>query len=211
MPKSLILPVLSEAHGTAIAGHWADKITINNIMASYLWLTMVADIIDFISKCPTCYIQKDKKGLRSRTKITPLSTPPHPNYRIHADLVSPLRSTTEHQWVLSITDTLTKYVVLLPLKTKEAQEVAQAIVNYWIIKFGPFLHMVTDNGGKFTAKVTKSLADYLTIYSNSFGTDLINFLPSLQYSSPQQYRFLTSLPHVWGPPSPAMETLSNKT
>ena len=46
VPKSLSLPVLIEAHGSAIAGNWADEITINNIMASYFWPTIVADVHD---------------------------------------------------------------------------------------------------------------------------------------------------------------------
>ena len=211
VPQTLILPVLSEAHGSAISGHWAEEVTINNLMASYFWPTLVADVHDFIGKCPTCYIQKDKSGLRSRTKLTPLSTPPHPNYRVHCDLVGPLRSVTEHQWVLSMTDALTKYTVLVALKTKEAAEVAHAIVDNWILKFGPFTHLVTDNGAEFTANITKaimehfhikthttaayhpaangqaervhrSMANYLTIYSNTLGTDWYRFLPSLQYS-----------------------------
>ena len=102
-------------------------------------------------------------------------------------------------------------MVLVPLKIKEAQEVTQAILDHWILKFGPFLHLVMDNGGEFTAKVTKSIMHYfqiqthttaayyqlangqserihrslancLTIYANSLGTDRINFLPSLQCS-----------------------------
>ena len=169
---------------------------------------MVADVHNFIQRCPTCYIQQDKTGLRSRTKITPLSTPTHPNHRVHADLVGPLRSVTEHHWVLSITDALTKYTVLVPLRTKEAQEVAQAIVNHWILIFGPFQILMTDMGAEFTANITKaimehfriktkttssyhpsangqaervhrSMANYLTTYSNTLGTDWCQFLPSL--------------------------------
>ena len=211
VPKTLVLPVLSESHGSSISGHWAEEITINKLLASYFWPSMVADVHNFIQRCPTCYIQQDKTGLRSRTKITPLSTPTHPNHRVHADLVGPLRSVTEHHWVLSITDALTKYTVLVPLKTKEAQEVAQAIVNHWILIFGPFQILMTDMGAEFTANITKSImeyfriktkttssyhpsangqaervhrsmANYLTTYSNTLGTDWCQFLPSLQYS-----------------------------
>ena len=35
VPKTLVLPVLSESHGSSISGHWAEEITINNLMASY--------------------------------------------------------------------------------------------------------------------------------------------------------------------------------
>ena len=167
VPKTLILPLLNESHGSAIAGHWAEEVTINNLMASYFWPYMVADVHDFIEKCTTCYIQKDKRGLRSRTTISALSTPPHPNYRIHVDLVGPLRSITDYHWDLCITDALTKYIILVSLETKEAQEVAQANVDHWILNFGPFSHLVTDNGAEFRANVTKSITHYFQIKTHT--------------------------------------------
>jgi hypothetical protein len=211
VPHNLRLPVISESHGSAIAGHWSPETTVGNLLASYYWPTLATDVRDFIAKCPHCFIKKDKLGTRSRTKINPLSTPPRPNFRLHADMVGPLRSITDHRWVLSMVDALTKWTVLIPLFTKEAAEVAAAIVNHWILPIGTVEHLFTDQGSEFCSSVTKAILDYfntkfhttaayapyangqaervhrelnsyLTIYSNSIGTDWVEFLPPLCHS-----------------------------
>ena len=211
VPHNLRLPVISESHGSAVAGHWSPETTVGNLLASYYWPTLATDVKDHIEKCPQCFIKKDKLGTRSKTKLNPLSTPPRPNFRVHCDLVGPLRSITDHHWVLSMVDALTKWTVLVPLFTKEAAEVAAAIVNHWILPIGKFEHLVTDKGSEFTSSVTKAiltyfetklhttaayapnangqaerihreLNSYLTIYSNSIGTDWVDFLPPLCHS-----------------------------
>jgi hypothetical protein len=56
-----------------------------------------------------------------------------------------------------MTDTLTKYVELVPLQNKEATTVAEAIFNKWICHFGAPLDLVTDQGKEFCATVTNDL------------------------------------------------------
>ena len=69
VPKTLVLPVLSESHGSSISGHWAEEITINKLLASYFWPSMVADVHNFIQRCPTCYIQQDKTASDQEQKL----------------------------------------------------------------------------------------------------------------------------------------------
>jgi hypothetical protein len=108
-------------------------------------------------------------------------------------------------------DALTKWTVLVPLFSKEASEVAAAIVNNWILPIGRVDHLWSDQGSEFCSSVTKAILNYfntklhttaayapyangqaervhrelnsyLTIYSNSIGTDWVEFLPPLCHS-----------------------------
>jgi hypothetical protein len=56
-----------------------------------------------------------------------------------------------------MTDSLTKYVELVPLQNKEATTVAEAIFDKWICCFGAPLDLVTDQGKEFCATVTNEL------------------------------------------------------
>ena len=133
---------MAEAHGT-----------MNNILTTYYWSTLAADVHDFISKCPVCYIKSDRYGTRSRTAITPLTTPLRPKFCVYCDLVVLLKSVTEHKYVLSIIDALTKYTVLVPIINKVAKEVVFANVNNTILPIGPMTHLWLDQGSELTAKV----------------------------------------------------------
>ncbi len=69
-----------------------------------------------------------------------------------------------------MTDTLTKYVELVPLPNKEADTVANAIFDKWYCCFGAPLDIVTDQGKEFCAKLSKELFKRL-------GTNHFTMLP----------------------------------
>jgi hypothetical protein len=56
-----------------------------------------------------------------------------------------------------MTDALTKYVELVPLPTKEATTVAQALFDKWYCNFGAPLDIVTNQGKEFCAKLSDEL------------------------------------------------------
>ena len=211
VPQSLVTPTIADAHQAATSGHWAPETTVANLMQTFFWLSLAADVQEFIRKCPICYNLKDPNALASKAPIRPHKTPPRPNYRVHADLVGPLHSVTEHKYSLTLVDALTRWTVLVPIKTKEAAEVAEAIINHWILKIGAIEYLVSDNGGEFVNEIVTNIAKYmemklhttaayspksngkaerihkelgrfLTIYTNEIGADWTTFLPALEYS-----------------------------
>ena len=211
VPQNLVTPIIADAHQAATSGHWAAETTIANLMQTMFWMSMAADVQDYIRKCEICYTLKDPKATASKAPIQPHKTPPRPNYRIHVDLVGPLHSITEHKYVMTLVDALTRWTVLVPLKSKEAVEVAEAIVNNWILKIGAIEYLVSDNGREFVNDIVANIAKYmeitlhttaayspksngkaerihrelgrfLTIYTDSIGMDWITFLPALEHS-----------------------------
>ena len=103
-------------------------------------------------------------------------------------------------YCLTLVDGLTKWTVLVPIKNKEPETVAKAIVDHWYLNVSHVETLVSDQGSEFTGKTVKAMADYmhtklqttgaycprsngaaervhrslgkfLTIYTNEIGTD----------------------------------------
>ena len=52
----------------------------------------------------------------------------------------------DKKYILSMTDAFTKYVELVVTPSKEAGDIAKAIFDRWICRFGCPLEIVTDQG-----------------------------------------------------------------
>lgn len=212
VPKNLVTSVISESHDSCLGGHWGPETTIRTLMNTYFWPHMAMDVTEYIKRCPQCYITADRNARRTRSAIVPIPTPPTKNFRVHCDLVGPLvNSISDHKYILSMVDALTKWTVLVPIKDKTAEVVAEAIINHWILTNGHIQNLHSDAGNEFLNQVLKKIADYfkmtlhstsaynpkgngqcervhrslgkfLTIFTNELGDNWITFLPSLQYA-----------------------------
>ena len=211
VPHNLVTPTIADAHNAATAGHWGVETTVASLMEKFFWPSMAADVQEFVRKCHICYQLQDPNAIKSRSHIQTRKVPPRQGYRVHADLVGPLASTTEHKYCLTMVDGLTKWTVLVPIVSKEAEVVAKAIVDNWILKISHIEHLCSDQGAEFVNKtleqmakymhtkllstaayspksngacerIHRSLGKFLTIYTNDIGTDWTEWLPCLQYS-----------------------------
>lgn len=69
------------------------------------------------------------------------------------DLIGPLKKTMkDHQYVLTVTDLFTKWVIAEPLKCGSSTEVAEALVSN-LYKFGMVRKIITDRGRAFVNEV----------------------------------------------------------
>jgi transposase InsO family protein len=68
-------------------------------------------------------------------------------------------------WVLNIVDVYSKYAKALPLKSKSASEVADALQSL-LFTFGPPSILQCDNGKEFTNSLIKNLCDVINLRSN---------------------------------------------
>ena len=73
--------------------------------------------------------------------------------------MGPLPLTEEgNRFILNVVDHLTRYAVVVPLKTKKAEEVARAIRDHVMGHYGPPKIILSDNGREFRNAVVKKLA-----------------------------------------------------
>ena len=144
VPQNLITPIIADAHNAATGGHWAVETTVSTLMEQYFWPSMAADVQEFIRKCPTCYILDDPNARKTRSNIHARQVPPRLGYRAHADLVGPLNSITDDRYCLTLVDGLTKWTVLVPIKNKEPDTVAKAIIDNWYLNVSHIETLVSD-------------------------------------------------------------------
>ena len=87
---------------------------------------------------------------------------------LHADLIGRLpegRSKTQRgfRYVLSVVDSATRYMWLIPLRNKTADAVAVALYDQIVTKVSVPSAILTDQGGEFTSDVIKQLCTRLGI------------------------------------------------
>ena len=69
----------------------------------------------------------------------------------------------ESCWVLHIIDTLTRYSVMVPVKSKTGSEITQKFFTNWISIFGRPQRILSDNGGEFINDTLLEMASRLGI------------------------------------------------
>ena len=162
VPESHIDAALRLAHCLPISGHGGFQITRARLERFAYWPQIVSDVKKFIQKCQVCVRFKPSKDAPA-----PLQRYPdvdHPFQRVHMDLMGPLNcSTSGFKYILTVIDALTRYLIAVPLRSKEAREVAQAFVKNVVCRHGTPVQLVTDQGGEFVNDVLRGVSESLQV------------------------------------------------
>jgi hypothetical protein len=76
--------------------------------------------------------------------------------RVHADLAGPFnKSINDNVYILLVKDAMTKFLILIPLKNKTAEEVTNAFSRVVLPNYGPPKVLITDRGTDFVNKQLK--------------------------------------------------------
>lgn len=87
------------------------------------------------------------------------------------DLIGPLKKTVkDHQYVLTVTDLFTKWVIAEPLKCGSSTEVAEALVSK-LYTFGVVRKIITNRGHAFVNEVS----DYPSLHTGHMTSQLMLF------------------------------------
>lgn len=114
----------------------------------YTWKGMKKSIAQFAKACELCKINKVNRHTKESTVVT--TTPMKPFDVISIDTVGPLpKSHKNNCYCITIQCDLTKYIVIIPIANKEANTIARAIVENFILVYGNFLEMKTDQGTEY--------------------------------------------------------------
>jgi len=146
------IDIISNAHTTV--GHHAFLSTYNRVYEKYYWKNMRNDIIKFCSNCSTC-LRHDK--------VIPLNHPAlsiQPEGildRIAIDLVFGLDETPNgYIGLCVITEFVSQFPFVYPIKSKEAKEIAVCLLDYISIN-GVSREICMDNGVEFINQVVSEL------------------------------------------------------
>uniref|UniRef100_A0A3B3D8I4 Gypsy retrotransposon integrase-like protein 1 n=1 Tax=Oryzias melastigma TaxID=30732 RepID=A0A3B3D8I4_ORYME len=152
---------LMECHHIPGTGnHNGVRGTRNRVIASYYWPTINHDVTEWVKCCHRCQLNDPIKTVAP--ELHPIKVK-EPWEVIGMDLIGPLPETAlGNQYVLTMTDLFTKWVVAEPLKSKTAAEVS-AIVTSKLYTFGMVRKIITDQGKEFVNQLNDSIFSMLNI------------------------------------------------
>jgi len=155
-----------------VLGHMAANSLLPLLSARYYWPDMRRDLIQFGSTCELCQLQQsaDDAPRRSLHPHEPIGLP---FLKWGLDFLQDLPETsTGYKHAITAVDYATKYVIVKPVKRRDASSVAQFIYENITCRFGSPLEIITDRAMSFFDSV---LQEYLKILE-------IHHLPTTPYT-----------------------------
>jgi len=144
-------------------GHFGEAKTCEALVRRAYFPGWRQDTKLIVKTCTVCNLsQRGRQPLHPMREFRPMAV-------LHADLVGPIplgsncKGQTGFQYILSVIDSATRYLWLLPLRNKTADMVATAIYEDVIARTCVPSAILTDLGGKFTAEIMDRLYDRLGI------------------------------------------------
>ena len=124
---------------------------------SYYGNNMKKDILRHCKHCAVCEKFKTK---HIKFEKLHFSSPGQPMEFISMDLIGEFYPPTSkgHHYALTVMDMLTGFVFCAPLKSKKAEEIAQAYLNKVYYRVGGSRKILSDNGTKFKNKVFEEVS-----------------------------------------------------
>ena len=163
VPQEYRKQVMKVAHETILGGHQAAKRTHDRISTNFYWPGMGADIRRYCQSCDIC----QRNIPKGRVTKVPLGETPiidTPFERVAVDLIGPMKPTTDrgHRYILVLIDYATRYPEAIPLKSIEAEVVAEELMVMFT-RLGIPKQILTDQGTQFMSNIMKELNRLLSI------------------------------------------------
>ncbi len=161
MVEQLVLPtdlrgeVLKLAHTIPLGGHLGKRKTADRILRRFYWPTLFRDVQRYCRSCATC--QKTSSTRGRKAPLMPLPVIEEPFQRMAMDIVGPLpKSRTGKRFVLVICDYATRWPEAIPMKSIDAEHVAEELVGIFS-RVGIPREILTDQGTNFTSQLLTEL------------------------------------------------------
>lgn len=145
-----------------LGGHCGKQRLLAVLKSYYVWKNMQRQVAEFTKTCHTCQINKVK--IKNKPNFVITDTPSSPFSTISMDLCGPFEQTANNnKYALTIQCELTKYVVIVPLQNKQADTVAQALIEHFYLIYPCPKKIKTDCGSEFVNAIFESMTEYLKI------------------------------------------------
>lgn len=149
--------------------HMGVNKTFRRLRQVVFWKGMQKDIAEYIQSCDLC----EFKGKAADVAHDPHLILRHPTVhrpfqRVSVDLIGPFpKSRAGHRHVVVVVDHFSKWTIATPIPSKEAPQVAEALIQNMYMIFGPAEVLLADNGGEISAnalnaEIFQRLGSYLT-------------------------------------------------
>lgn len=151
VPKSLRSMLCTYYHSSIVGGHLGINKTYRKMAQQFYWPGMRLEVSKFVRGCQQCQLAKPAQHTRVGFQASQPSS--RPWECIHVDYVGPLtRSSDGNIGLMSVIDTFSKFIFLLPVKKINTEVSISILVRQIFNVFGPPHTIVSDNHSVFTSK-----------------------------------------------------------
>ena len=162
LPKECRQVALEMSHDIPIAGHQGRDRTRQRLLRRFFWPSIFRDVDMYCKTCSACQ-KASFKGVKPAPLI-PLPIVSEPFSRIAMDIVGPLpRSRAGNKYILVICDYATRYPEAVPLKSIDAESVAEELIKVFA-RVGVPREILTDQGENFTSQLLAELYRLLQVH-----------------------------------------------
>ena len=156
-PRPVVPPAWTKTVFDALHNlcHPGPKPTTQAISARYVWPGLKKDVKNMVRACHEC--QASKIGRHTKAPLSHFDPPDRRFGDIHVDLVGPLPSSEDCNYLLTIVDRFTRWPEAIPLPNAEAATCAKALLRTWIARFGVPDTITSDQGRQFTSSLWREL------------------------------------------------------
>lgn len=152
--------ILSQYHMTPMGGHVGQHRLYLKLREHFRWKNMKQEKATFVRNCEKCKINKIFRHTKEAEAVT--TTPSSSFEVLSADTAGPFtRTNNGNRYNLTLQCNLSKYIILVPIVNKEANTIAKALVDNFILKFGQFLELRTDQGTEYNNSVLEQICKIL--------------------------------------------------
>jgi hypothetical protein len=165
VPLGLRAFILHRYHGLPVSGHLGQRRVYHMIGAHYCWPGMRKTIRRWVAACLICKRRKTPRHGKAGV-FAPISNATSPGMKIAVDITTASQMSSDgYKCILTILDLFTRYVIAVPLRRKNAKEVAEALFTHVFCRSGRPRLIISDQGREF---VNKGLAALLEMYQIQF-------------------------------------------
>jgi transposase InsO family protein len=151
IPLSCRQDILRLAHEIPLSGHLGRKKTAQRVLQRFYWPNVFKDTAEFCKTCQKC--QRTSPGKRSPVPLVPMPIIEVPFQRIAIDIIGPLpKSRSGHKYILVICDYATRYTEAIPLRSIDAVQVAEELLQMFSRVDVP-REILTDQGSNFMSQL----------------------------------------------------------
>jgi len=160
VPKSMVNDVLLTGHSSHFGGgHRGRDKTKQRILQRFYWASMDSDIADYIKKCEGCQLAKANFKPYDKEPKTRISTDIFETISLDVLELSVPSNSFKH--ILVVQDLFSRYLVLIPIKTQTAAEMAAVIYERIVANYGVPVNFLSDNHKSFVKILSEKLRDLL--------------------------------------------------
>ena len=161
IPSDQRKQVLFACHDYPGSGHLGAEATIKRLKNIAFWPNMKEEVTHYTQTCAVCQRMKWRKTLNP--KMEPLAVV-GTFERMHLDLIGPMAKTRKaNLYILNCVDSLTKYMISIPITDKSGETVGKALCREVFTKYGAPLSITTDQGKEFNNKLNESIRTFFGV------------------------------------------------